>query len=87
MSVMKHSPTFPPPPCPPQKITQKNVQYALRSVHVHDIKGFPGCLSGSLQKTVPVVKLDFLSFILSFFKKIFLFLEHKYSQIVPGSAY
>ena len=85
---MKHSPTSPPPSYPPQKITQKNVQYALRSVHVHDIKGFPGCLSGSLQKTVQVVKLDFLSFILCLFKNIFfLFLEHKYSQIFPGSVY
>lgn len=72
MSVMKHSPTFPPPPYPPRKIIQKNVQYAHRSVHVHDIKGFSGCLSGSLQKTVPVVKLDFLSFSL-FQKKYFCF--------------
>lgn len=69
MSVMKHSPTFPPPPYLLQKITQKNVQHTLRSVHVHDIKRFPGCVSGSLQKTVPAVKLDLLSFILFLKKK------------------
>jgi len=87
MSVMKHSLAFPPPPYPPQKITQKNVQYALRSVHVHDIKGFLGCLSGSLQKMVPVVNLGFPAFILSLLKNIFLFLQHLHSQMFPGSLY
>lgn len=87
MSVMKHSLAFPPPPYPPQKITQKNVQYALRSVHVHDIKGFLGCLSGSLKKMVPVVNLDIPAFILSPFKNIFLLLQHLYSQIFSGSLY